>query len=65
MILNRMLYFVFISVITTVTVETVVTNNSTKENDEKLQPTHEKIHTEDPAISSKFQTGNARFLLIN
>ena len=36
---------------------------STKENDETAQQTivYEKIRTEDPSVTAKFQTCNARF----
>ncbi len=64
--LNTILHFAFILVMTTVTVDTIVPKDSTKENDETLQTIiYEKIHTEDPTTSTKFQTSNARFMFIN
>ena len=64
MILKNKLFFVFCLVLSTISAEKItVMTNSTKENHKTARQTivYEKIQTEDPSVSAKFQTGNARF----
>ena len=58
MSLKNKLFFVFCLFLITINAEKTVITKSTKENDETGQ---QNIQSDDPTVSAKFQTGNARF----